>query len=139
MFCIMSASNTGGPMDAKSVLIIDDDQDIREACTELLLGAGYDVDSARDGYDALKKIEAVTYNLIIVDINMPLVDGIDFYLRAIRKSPEMKKRFLFMTGDIYGEQEALDMFVKTENTVLKKPFTKDIFLKAVSDTLQRNG
>jgi len=121
-----------------TILLIDDDQDVRDVCTELLCGAGYDVDSARDGYEALKKIEESAYDLIIVDINMPLVDGIDFYLRAVRKSPEMKKKFLFMTGDIYGEQEALDMFVKTENSVLKKPFTKDIFLKAVAETLQRN-
>lgn len=123
----------------KSILLIDDDQDIREACTELLCNAGYDVDSARDGYDALKKIEASAYDLIVVDINMPLVDGIDFYLRAIRTSPEMKRKFLFMTGDIYGEQEALDMFVKTDNTVLKKPFTKDIFLNAVAETMQRSA
>lgn len=122
----------------KSILIIDDDQDVREVCTELLLGAGYDVDSAKDGYDALRKIESAAYDLIIVDINMPLVDGIDFYLRAVRKNPEMKKKFLFMTGDIYGEQEALDMFVKSDNTVLKKPFTKDLFLNAVLEILSRN-
>lgn len=126
------------PMDAeKSILIIDDDQDVREACREVLHVSGYAVDSARDGFEALKKIDSAAYDLIIVDINMPLVDGIDFYLRVVRKNPDMKNRFLFITGDIYGEQEALDLFIKAERTILKKPFTKEAFLKSVSGILSK--
>lgn len=122
----------------KKVLVIDDDEYVREACHEVLALSGYAVESARDGFEALKKIEESSYDLVIVDINMPMVDGIDFYLRIVRMSPEMKNRVLFMTGDIYGEQEALDLYIKSRRTVLKKPFTKEAFLKSVSDILDSN-
>lgn len=128
------------PMDVKeNILIVDDDDAVREACCELLHVSGYGVDSARNGYDALKKIEEAAYSVIVADINMPQVDGIDFYLRVVRKNPEMKNRFLFITGDLYGEQDALDLYMKSHRTVLKKPFTKAEFLKSIADILQRNS
>ena len=124
--------------DKKTILLIDDDEFVREACCELLHISGYSVDSARNGFEAIQKLEGATYDLIVVDINMPQIDGIDFYLRAIRQNPDMKNRILFMTGDYYGEQEALNLYTKADRTVLKKPFTKEAFLKNIIDVLNKN-
>lgn len=121
----------------KTILLVDDDEFIREACCELLRLSGYSVDSATDGFDALRKIEGEPYDLIVVDINMPQVDGIDFYLRTVRENDDMKNRFLFITGDSYGEREALNLYLKADRVVLKKPFTKEDFLKNVKDILGR--
>lgn len=122
----------------KSILLIDDDEAVRDACGELLRVAGYGVDSAWNGFEALQKLESGAYDLIVVDINMPQIDGIDFYLRAVRQKPEMKNRFLFITGDYYGEQDALNLYLKSDRTILKKPFTKEAFLKNVKDVLSKN-
>lgn len=124
--------------DKKTILLIDDDEFVREACCELLQLSGYTVDSARNGFEALQKIEGAAYDLIVVDINMPQIDGIDFYLRAVRQNVEMKNRFLFITGDYYGEQEALNLYLKADRTILKKPFTKEAFLQNVQDVLSKN-
>jgi len=121
----------------KTILLVEDDAFIREACCEVLRVSGYSVDSATDGFDALRKIEGATYDLIVVDINMPQVNGIDFYLRTVRENYDMKNRFLFITGDSYGEQEALNLYLKADRTVLRKPFTKEDFLKNVKDILDR--
>lgn len=123
--------------DKKKILLVDDDESVRDACMELLRVSGFDVDPAKDGFEAFRRLEEAEYDLIIADINMPQVDGIDFYFRVVRNFPDMKDRFVFMTGDIYGEQEALSLYLKSDRTVLKKPFTKDVFLKAVLDVLGR--
>lgn len=124
--------------DKKKILLIDDDEFVREACSELLHLSGYIVDSARNGFEALQKLEGAAYDIIVVDINMPQIDGIDFYLRAVRQNADMKNRFLFITGDYYGEQEALNLYLKADRTILKKPFTKEAFLQNVKDVLSKN-
>lgn len=121
----------------KRILLVDDDESVRDACTELLHASGYNVDPAKDGFEAFRRLEEAEYDLIIADVNMPQVDGIDFYFRVVRNFPDMKDRFVFMTGDIYGEKEALNLYLKSDGTVLKKPFTKDVFLKTVLEVLNR--
>lgn len=122
----------------KRILLVDDDEIVRDACCELLHASGYDVDTARDGFDAFRKLDSgAGYDMIIADINMPQVDGIDFYLRVVRNFPEMKDYFLFITGDRYGEQEALSLYVKADRAVLEKPFTRSAFIKAVENVLNR--
>ncbi len=61
---------------AKKVIVIDDDLYIRELYEEVLKGEGYDVDSAVNGEDALNKLLKGGYDLILLDIMMPKVDGL---------------------------------------------------------------
>lgn len=121
---------------SRRILIVDDEQLVRDVCSELLSNEGYQVDTASDGIDALSKISAAVYDLIVLDINMPRLDGIDFYRKASRERTELNDRFLFITGDLYGESEALDFFCKNSK-VLKKPFTKKDFLDSVRQILSR--
>lgn len=120
----------------KKVLLVDDEESVRESCAEVLASAGYDVDVAVNGYDGMEKIGARDYDILVVDINMPRLDGIDFYREATRKHPGLLKRFLFITGDLYGEQEALEVFLKADKKVLKKPFTISDLLGRVSQTIE---
>lgn len=71
---------------AKRILFVDDDLYIRDVYEEVLKGEGYDVDTAGNGADGLKKILVGGYDLILLDIMMPTLDGIGV-LEALQKNP----------------------------------------------------
>jgi two-component system chemotaxis response regulator CheY len=68
---------------AKKILVIDDSQSIRELITMVLENAGYRVDCAIDGQDALKHFDGRDFNLVITDLSMPNMDGISL-LKKVR-------------------------------------------------------
>ena len=72
-------------MDKKKILIVDDDQDICETLSDILDEEGYDVVTASDGQEALEKIRQGSFNLVITDIKMPIMDGMAL-LKEIEKS-----------------------------------------------------
>ena len=78
----MSAAGTSGS--AGRVLIVDDASLVRMFYGEALRGAGYDVDEALNGLEALEKLLIAPAGLIILDVNMPRMDGMTF-LRALRR------------------------------------------------------
>ena len=61
---------------AQKILLVDDDQFIREIYEELLKKAGYEVDTAVDGKEGYEKILNGGYNLILLDVMLPFLDGI---------------------------------------------------------------
>lgn len=62
-------------MGDRPILVVDDDDDIREALTELLSDEGYPVESAADGCEALKVMERTEPSLILLDLSMPVLNG----------------------------------------------------------------
>ncbi|MEK6792021.1 MAG: response regulator [Deltaproteobacteria bacterium] len=108
----------------KKILIVDDEEAIRLLCAEFLSGVSFAVQTAVNGLDAMDKLAASSFDAVILDINMPGLDGIDFYNRAIRKYEHLRDNFLFITGDLFGEIETLSLFASKEKNVLRKPFTK---------------
>jgi len=63
------------------ILVVDDDQDIREVVGEILSGAGYGVVSASNGSEALEALTHMTPCMILLDLNMPVMDGLEFCRR----------------------------------------------------------
>ncbi|MCQ2982153.1 MAG: response regulator [Treponemataceae bacterium] len=74
---------------AKKILIVDDSVSIRKSVQFVLGQEGYEVTEAEDGLDGLKKAEADTFNLIITDINMPNMNGIEL-TKALRSNAAYK-------------------------------------------------
>lgn len=64
-----------------TILVVDDDLDIREIVSEVLADEGYSVVTARNGAEALELLKTVTPALILLDLNMPVVDGVEFRQR----------------------------------------------------------
>ena len=84
------------------VLVVEDEPALAEAVSAALTDAGYRVDQATDGHDALDRVRERVYDLIICDLAMPRVDGPAFY-RAISDSrPALTKRIVFVTGNVAG-------------------------------------
>lgn len=82
---------------AKSILLVDDDTMIRELFQKLLLDAGFTVDTAADGKEALDKISAGKFDLILLDIMMPKIDGIGV-LDTLNLSKKIHPPIIFMTN-----------------------------------------
>ena len=73
-----------------TILVVEDEYDIRELLKEFLTQAGYDVVTAEDGLEALEKFKSFNYNLIILDIMLPKIDGY-VLCEIIRKERENKE------------------------------------------------
>ncbi len=71
-----------------SILVIDDDVDIREVLSEVLGERGYDVTVAKDGASALDALRTLKPSLILLDLNMPVMDGVEFR-RCQQKDPAL--------------------------------------------------
>ncbi len=78
------------------ILLAEDDDSMRRFLAAALEKAGYDVDPVEDGLEALEALQAIDYDLLLADIVMPGLDGIDLARRATTAKPELQ--VMFITG-----------------------------------------
>lgn len=80
----------------KKILIVEDEKVIREFLSKLLVSLNYQVDSACDGLEAIKKIEKNEYSIILSDVKMPNMDGVEL----LKKVKEINKKIevILITG-----------------------------------------
>jgi DNA-binding NtrC family response regulator len=90
-----------------SILIIDDEKAIRKTLTEILGFEGYKIDEAADGEEGLKKFKEKNYDLILCDIKMPKLDGIEFLERAKEINHEVPVIIISGHGNIETAVEAV--------------------------------
>lgn len=115
------------------ILVVDDDSATRELLIEMLTGHGYEVRTARNGIDGLKMFNIGKYDLIISDIDMPLMNGIEFYKELIKNAPFMRDRIIFITDNIEYETKR---FIKEEGVkYISKPLTIVEFINTVNDII----
>jgi DNA-binding NtrC family response regulator len=93
----------------ESILVVDDDPEIREGVADVLRQAGYDVDEAKDGKKAIKCIETGSYDLVLTDLNLPKVDGMKVLRHVLDESPDTICIILTGFGTIKGSVEAIKM------------------------------
>ena len=90
-----------------SILIIDDEKSIRKTLTEILSYEGYKIDEASDGEDGLKKFKEKNYDLVLCDIKMPKLDGIEFLEKAREINDEIPIIIISGHGNIETAVEAV--------------------------------
>lgn len=119
---------------SRRILVVDDDDQIREILTDALIGDGHAVDGARDGGEALALLEQRPYDLVLSDLRMPRVDGASLYemLRTRHHFPvrfaTKLPRVIFMTGN---PAEHAAFLRGTTDPILEKPFTLRVVRKMV--------
>ncbi|MGQ9920412.1 MAG: sigma-54-dependent transcriptional regulator [Desulfobacca sp.] len=96
-------------MKQKDILIVDDDELVCLSLQELLRMEGYDVDSTLDGLEALQKLKSTKYSLIISDIRMPTLDGIELLKEVRGKNLDSFLIFITGHGHIDGAVEAIKL------------------------------
>jgi two-component system, cell cycle sensor histidine kinase and response regulator CckA len=124
------------PRGTETILLAEDEQDVREVAREFLESGGYTVIEARDGADALKRVESHQGNidLLLTDMVMPGMTGQDLSARLLRNRPGL--RVLFMSG--YSERAAVDSAQGDSSMrLLAKPFSRWALLRAVHDILKQ--
>ena len=114
-----------------TILVIDDDPDIRADLQMILEDQGYRVLTAPDGQAGLRCAQAELPHLIICDMMMPTLPG-DMFFRAVeRMRPHLCDRFIFMTGH-RGSPKVNDFIRSVNGTILSKPFQVDDLLEMIA-------
>lgn len=125
----MSGNNAGSPAPPPRILIIDDSSLIRLYCRDILEKAGFVVEQAINGIEAMEKVLGQPFDLVIVDVNMPRMDGFSF-IRALRAnaSPIATLPALMMTTEA-GAQDREDARAAGANLYLVKPVAEADLLR----------
>lgn len=104
----------------KSILVVDDDPMFAKLLEEILVGDGYHVSTAGNGVEALMFLADRAFDLIMIDIRMPQLDGPGFYRELERSNPDHACRVMFMTGGPVGAETA-ELLSTVRTPVLRKP------------------
>ena len=117
-----------------NVLVVEDEEPLREALTEILHGLGHRVVGATTGYEALGRLRERTWDLVMLDLRLPDVDGQAVWERALAPDPRLAGRVVFMTGDIMSA-ETQGFLDEARRPFLLKPFTMEEVGRVVSEVL----
>ena len=109
------------PEGESRILVVDDEMDILELFTDILGIMGHNVVTARNGSQAIDRLEEGEYDLIICDMKMPGFDGRELYNSIEEKDCEIAKRVIFVTGDTVNP-ETQKFLKSTGNLYISKPF-----------------
>jgi len=116
------------------VLVVEDEPALAVAVSEALVDAGFTVDRAGDGEEGLTRLTEAHYDLIVCDLKMPRIDGMQFYRAMAAATPALARRVIFVTGDVAGT-DAERFLEETGCRWLSKPFRLGDLLRAARDTL----
>jgi CheY-like chemotaxis protein len=119
-----------------SILVVDDEADVRELLSEILEECGYQVFQAEDGKDALRCLHARQMDLIITDLIMPEQEGLETISRMRMEMPEMK--IIAMSGSFEPSYLRVARLLGADRT-LQKPFSFDDVLAVVRQLFPVNG
>jgi DNA-binding response OmpR family regulator len=116
------------------ILVIDDDATVRRSLEIALKRNGYEVDVAETGKEAIKKSKTKPYNLALIDIRLPDMDGIELLTKMRESVPKMVK--IIITG--YPSQEnAVQAVNRDADGYLVKPYTIEELLLKIKEQLQK--
>ncbi len=121
--------------DQKNILVVDDDKSVRTTFSSILRKEGYRVTAVENGYEAIKAIDEESFDLALVDLRMPGLDGIEVLEKIKSRRPET--RVIIYTG--YGSvTTAVEAMRKGAADYLNKPFSPDDLKAGVKKALE-NG
>ena len=120
------------PVWKEQILIIDDDQPISDFLKKLLSHAGQ-IEIAFNGKEGLQKVKENYYDVIISDVQMPVMDGIEFFRHATSHDPQLGQRIIFFTGT--PKNEIIEFFERANLRYLIKPAPIRDIVKKVAEIL----
>jgi len=109
-------------MRPRLILGVEDESSLRELIANILLLDQHEVDTVRDGAEALYRIEQRAYDLIISDLQMPNLDGPGLYTALRKRFGEALPRVIFVTGHAEADK-FVPFLAETGDPVLTKPFS----------------
>jgi two-component system NtrC family sensor kinase len=114
------------------VLVIEDEAALASAVADGLREAGFAVELAKDGQEALAVVDERPFDVIVCDLRMPRMDGPSFYRAIAARAPALSRRVIFVTGDVAGTDAG--RFLETSGCRwLPKPFRLADLVRAARD------
>jgi PAS domain S-box-containing protein len=106
---------------AAKILVVDDEPVIRQFISQVLGEQGHTVETVDNAAGALKMVKNKRYRLILLDIKMPGMSGVELYKQFQKIAPSLTKRVVFITGDVMGKR-TISFLNKTKTPYMMKPF-----------------
>ncbi len=123
-------------MSAKRVLVVDDSQLIRQVLADALTAKGFQVDTAENGSDALRKIGRQRPDLVVTDILMPVMDGWALCEAIRRAEPTHELPFIFLTTERDVPKRIKGLEIGADDYICK-PFSKEEVVARVESVMRR--
>lgn len=124
----------GNTFELKAILVVDDDKQLASALQWILADENFLVDVAFDGEEAMLKVKAHQYDVVICDLKMPRLRGDEFYVRARELRPALSDRFIFITG-FSTDPQIRTFLIEHEVKFLVKPFSINGLINCVRELL----
>ena len=119
------------------ILVVDDEPDLTQVSTLALEYHGYKVDSFNDPQEALSKFKPGSYDLIIIDIKMPQMDGFELYHEIKKKDNNAKVCFLTASELYYEEFRKKEYSALDRNLFIQKPIGNEDLIKEINKMLKK--
>ena len=129
------ADTRAEPSRKRRILVADDEPSILDLLMTILESIGHQVDTAANGEEASRKVRSNDYDLVIADVRMPRMNGIDLYRNILTMRPEMAGRVIFISGDLMND-ETTQFLAEVNATAVAKPLEMPKFIQAVEETLR---
>jgi CheY-like chemotaxis protein len=118
------------------VLVVNDENIVRQLLSRVLTDEGHQVETVDNAEDALKKIKNERYHLILLDIKMPGMGGMELYQRIQKIAKSIADRVVFVTGDVRGA-DTEKFLEETKAPYITKPFDARLLKKELKRLLNR--
>ena len=122
----------------ESILVVDDEENVRRLLIQLLTRDGYDVTLAKSGREALSLLETATVDVIVSDLRMRDLDGPGLWRELKANRPELAARIIFVTGDTLGA-DASRFLEEAAMPVMEKPLDLAELRRRVGEVVESGG
>jgi DNA-binding NtrC family response regulator len=116
------------------ILVVDDEESIRKVLKTVLEEEGYDVDTSENGREAIRKSNAKFYNLVLIDIRLPDMEGTKLLTALKETTPKMVKIIVTGYPTLQNAVEAVNMGA---DAYVLKPFKMENFLNTIREHLEK--
>lgn len=120
----------------QDVLIVEDEPVVRSVMSQVLMTAGYSVTCAENGQDALTAVARNGFRAVVLDVHMPVLDGMRFYEALEARDADLAGRVLFITA-VANAPPVAEFFARKKCRVLEKPYELKQLIDVVSDLVGR--
>ena len=123
-----------GKVTGAKILVVDDELGVRQLLSRLLAEEGYEVEAVDNTSDALERIEKESFTLVLMDIRMPNMSGIELYQRIRKIDRPLAERVVFITGDVTAA-DTKSFLSKSKASYISKPFDTKQLKKEIARLL----
>jgi DNA-binding response OmpR family regulator len=124
-------------MDNSRILVVDDEPDLTQVSTLALEYHGFKVDAFNDPQEALSMYKPGLYDLVILDIKMPKMDGFELYYEIKKKDNNANVCFLTASELYYEEFRKKEYYALDRNRFIRKPIENEELVKQITKMIKR--